>query len=244
MGHKVHPIIYRTQVTSTWHSRWFSKNNYAEFAEQDIRIREYLGKKFKDAHIDAISVERGPKNMTITIQAAKPGFIIGRSGQGLELVRKHIERNILSFTIKVKLNVQELRNPALSAPVVAQSIATEIERRIPFRRVMKQAIEKTMKGGARGVKVAIAGRLNGAEIARTEKLSAGKIPLITLRSDIDYAGVRAHTVYGAIGIKVWIYRGEIFIRKNRFDQSTEKDENTKNRRDKRSRPRQNDIKDS
>ena len=218
MGHKVHPTIHRTQVIYTWHSRWFAKKDYKTYAEQDIRIREYLMKKFKDARIDAISVERGPKNMTITIQAAKPGFIIGRGGQGLDEVRKYIERRILKFTLKVRLNVQELRNPALSAQVVGQSMASDVERRIPFRRVMKQSIERSMKAGAKGIKISMAGRLNGADIARTETLSAGKIPLITLRSDIDYATVRANTIYGVIGIKVWIYQGEVFGRKNRFEQ--------------------------
>jgi small subunit ribosomal protein S3 len=230
MGHKVHPTIHRTQVIYTWHSRWFSRKKYAQFAEQDITIREYLSKKFKDARIDAISVERGPKNMTITILAAKPGFIIGRGGKGLDEVRKYIETRILKFTLKVKLNVQELRSPALSAEVVGQSAAADVERRIAFRRVMKQAIDRTMKAGAQGIKISMAGRLNGAEIARTETLSAGKIPLITLRSDIDYSHVEANTVYGVIGIKTWIYRGEVFGRKDRFDQGEEKPQRRKPRR--------------
>ncbi len=234
MGHKVHPTSHRMQVIYTWHSRWFSKKKYALFAQQDVKIREYLSGKFKDAHIDAISIGRGPKNMEIKIQAAKPGFIIGRGGKGLDEVRKYIERKILKFSLKVKLNVLELRSPALSAPVMAQSMATEVERRIPFRRVMKQGIERTMKAGAKGIKVSMAGRLNGAEIARTETLSAGKIPLITLRSDIDYATVKAHTVYGVIGIKVWIYNGEVFGRKDRFDQSQEATG------DKKRSPRRND----
>ena len=214
MGHKVHPRIHRTQVIYTWDSRWFGKKKYARFAEQDIRIREFLLKKFKDANIDAIAVERGPKNMTVTILAAKPGFIIGRGGQGLDLVRKHIEKKFLQMTLKVKLNVQEVRSPSLSASVVAQNVSSEIERRMPFRRVMKQAIDKVVKAGAQGVKIRMAGRLNGVEIARTETLSSGKVPLITLRSDVDYGFVEAHTTYGKIGIKVWIYRGEVFGRKD------------------------------
>lgn len=216
MGHKVHPIIHRMQVTSTWDSRWFSKKKYAKYAEQDIRIREFLMKKFKDAHIDAIGVERGPKNMTITILAAKPGYIIGRGGQGLELVRKHIERKFLQMSLKVRLNIQEVRSPALSASVVAQTIASDIERRIPFRRVMKHTIDRVMKAGAKGVKISLAGRLNGVEIARNEKLFAGKVPLITLRSRVDYARVGAHTTYGQIGVKVWIYHGEVFNRHDKF----------------------------
>ncbi len=216
MGHKVHPIIHRTQVIYTWDSRWFTKKNYVRYAEEDIRIREFLGKKFKDAHIDAISVERGPKQVTITILAAKPGFIIGRGGQGLDDVRKHIERVFLKMSAKVKLNVQEVRSPALSAQVVAQTIAAETEQRMPFRRSMKQAIERVMKAGGQGVKICMSGRLNGAEIARTEKLAAGKVPLITLRSAVDYARVPAFTMYGKIGIKVWIYHGEVFGRRDKF----------------------------
>jgi small subunit ribosomal protein S3 len=221
MGHKVHPKIHRTQVIYTWDSRWFSRKKYAKYAEQDIRIREYLSKKFKDAHIDSISVERGPKNMTVTIMAAKPGFIIGRGGKGLDDVRKHIERKILQMSLKLKIDVKELRNPASSASVVAQSMATEIERRVRFRRVMKQSIDRVMKAGAQGVKIGLAGRLNGVEISRNETLSAGKVPLITLRSDVDYAFVEAQTTYGKIGIKVWIYRGEIFGRKDSFSSTEE-----------------------
>jgi small subunit ribosomal protein S3 len=216
MGHKVHPKIHRMQVVYTWDSRWFGKNSYAKYAEQDIRIREYLAKKFKEANIDSISVERGPKNMTISISAAKPGFIIGRGGQGLDGVRKHIEKKFLQMGLKVKINVLELPNPSQSATVIAQNMAEEIERRIPFRRVMKQGIERAMKAGALGIKVRMAGRLNGVEIARREKLFAGKIPLITLRSDIDYALVEALTTYGKIGIKVWVYKGEVFGRKDSF----------------------------
>lgn len=216
MGHKVHPKIHRTQVIYTWDSRWFSKNNYALLAQQDLTIREYLMKKFKDAHIDSMSVERGPKSVDITIISAKPGFIIGRSGQGLDEVRKHIERSILKMKGKVKLNVQELKSPALSASVVAQTIASDTEKRIPFRRAMKQTIERVMKAGAQGIKIKMGGRLNGVEIARSETLSKGKIPLITLRSDVDYATVAAYTLYGKIGIKVWIYKGLVFGRKDNF----------------------------
>lgn len=216
MGHKVHPKIHRTQVIYTWDSRWFSKRNYAQFAKEDVCIRTFLMKKFLDAHIDRIGIERGPHQMTVTILAAKPGFIIGRGGKGLEDIRKEIERKILRMRVKVKLNIQEIRSPALSAQVIAQTMASDIERRIPFRRVMKQAVERVMKAGAKGVKITMGGRLNGAEIARTEKMAAGSVPLITLRSDIDYAGVAAYTIYGKIGIKVWICRGEVFGRKDYF----------------------------
>ncbi|HYE60080.1 MAG TPA: 30S ribosomal protein S3, partial [Candidatus Kapabacteria bacterium] len=158
MGHKVHPKIYRTQVIYTWDSRWYSKKNYAKYAEQDVRIRAYLMKKFKDAHIDSIAIERGANAVTITIFAAKPGFIIGRGGQGLEDVKRAIERQFLQMALKVKLNIQEVRSPALSAQIVGQTIVSDIERRIPFRRVMKQTIERVMKAGAKGVKIKMAGR--------------------------------------------------------------------------------------
>jgi len=232
MGHKVHPTIHRTQVIYTWDSKWFSKRYYAKFAEQDIKIRQYLAEKFKDAHIDGISVERGPKNMTVTILAAKPGFIIGRGGQGLDDVRKYIEHKFLQLSLKVKLNIQELRSPALSAAVVAQTVTAEIEKRMPFRRVMKQAIERVMKAGAKGVKIAMAGRLNGVEIARREKLAAGKVPLITLRSDVDYAFTEAQTTYGKIGVKVWVYHGEVFGRKDRFASAITNESETKNKKEK------------
>ena len=216
MGHKVHPKIHRMQVIYTWDSKWFSANKYAKHIEQDIRIREFLGEKFRDAHIDSMGIERGPKNMTITIFAAKPGFIIGRGGKGLEEVRKHIERKFLQMSLKVKLNIKEVKSPALSARVVAQTMANDIEKRMPFRRVIKQSIGRVMMAGAKGVKVKMAGRLNGAEIARGETLSDGTVPLITMRSDVDYAAVEADTIYGKIGIKVWICHGEVFGRKDKF----------------------------
>lgn len=227
MGHKVHPKIHRTQVIYTWDSKWFSKNNYAKLAEQDIRIREFLMKKFKDAHIDAIGIERSPKSLTVNIFAAKPGFIIGRGGKSLDDLRKEIERKFLQMSLRVKLNIKEVRSPALSAFVVAQTMASDIERRIPFRRVMKQTIERVMKAGAKGVKVCMAGRLNGVEIARTEKLSAGTVPLITMRSDVDFALVEANTIYGKIGIKVWICLGEVFGRKDKFTDVVNEDKDNK-----------------
>lgn len=222
MGHKVHPKTYRLQVTETWDSRWFSKSDYSRYAKEDILIRAYLAKQFREAHIDAISIERGPKQLVITILAAKPGYIIGRGGKGLDDVRRHIEHKILSLRVRAKINVREVASPALSAPIVAQTVAEEIQRRLPFRRVMKQTMKRVMDAGARGFKIQLSGRLNGVEIARTEKLSAGTLPLITLRSDVDYAGLKAQTTYGAIGVKIWICHGERFGRKDRF--SAEKSE--------------------
>lgn len=218
MGHKVHPKIHRIPFIFPWDSSWFGRRDvFASFLEQEIKIRELLEKKLKDAGIDAISIERNPKELSVTILAAKPGIVIGRGGQGLEGLRKEIEKKILQFKLKVKLNIVAVSQPALSAPIVAQNAVNEIERRLPFRRVMKQTIEKVMAAGAKGVKIKMSGRLNGVEIARQEKLAAGKMSLITFRSDVDYALAEAHTVYGKIGVKVWIYHGEIFGRKDRFE---------------------------
>jgi small subunit ribosomal protein S3 len=237
MGHKVHPTIHRTPFLFTWDSKWFAKKDQmSSFLKQEVAIREYVAKKFKDGEIDAISVERTPKEVTITILAGKPGVIIGRSGQGLDLVRKHIERNILQFKHKVKLNIQAVRQPALSSMIVAQNAASEIERRIPFRRVMKQALEKVMAAGAQGVKMKMGGRLNGAEIARSEKLAKGKMSLITLRSHVDYGFAEAQTVYGKIGIKVWIYRGESFGRFDRFEKAADAEKDAATNRQRAPRP--------
>ncbi len=227
MGHKVHPKAHRMQVIYTWDSKWFGKNNYAELAQQDIKIREFLTTKFKDAHIDAIGLERSPKNVKVTIFAAKPGFIIGRGGKALDDLRKEIERKFLKMSIRVKLNIKEVRNPALSAAVIAQTCAADIEKRIPFRRIIKQSIERVMKAGAKGVKIGMAGRLNGVEIARSEKLQAGTVPLITMRSDVDYAFVEANTIYGKIGVKVWVCHGEVFGRKDKFADSDEEEKSPK-----------------
>lgn len=228
MGHKVHPIIHRIPTIHFWDSRWIGKKEQLPiFLKQEVAIRKLLTTKLKEAGIDSISIERTPKEVTITILAAKPGFVIGRSGQGLEVIRKEIERNILQFKNRVRLNIQAVEQPALSAQVVAQNAVSEIERRMPFRRVMKQAIERVMAAGAQGVKIKMAGRLNGVEIARREVLAAGKMSLITLRSDVDYAWVEAHTIYGKIGVKVWIYRGEAFGRRDKFAKKENKEETKK-----------------
>lgn len=214
MGHKVHPKIHRMPVLFPWPSRWVATVGYANRVAEDIKIREYLKVKFKDAQIDTIYIERGAKNMTVTIFAGKPGIIIGRGGQGLETVRKEIERKFLHLALKVKLNIQEVSSPSLSAEIIVQSMVRDTEARLPFRRVMKQHMERVMKAGALGVKVHMSGRLNGVEIARSEMLAQGKIPLITLRSNVDYACATAKTLYGSIGIKAWVYKGESF---NRID---------------------------
>ena len=222
MGHKVHPKIYRIPTIYSWDSKWFAKGKSMPlFLEQEVGIRDFLTIKLKESLIDSISIERTPKDLTVYILSAKPGTIIGRGGQGLEDLRRHIERKILQQKLKVKINILEVRNPALSAQIVAQNAAGDIEKRFPFRRVMKQLIERVMSAGAQGVKVCMSGRLNGVEIARTEKLSAGKMSLITLRSDVDYAISEAQTLYGKIGVKVWIYKGEAFSRRDKFAKKEE-----------------------
>lgn len=231
MGHKVHPKIYRMPILFPWDSRWVSTNSgYAKNVKQDVKIRLYILKKFKEAAIDSVLFERGAKNLTITIFAGKPGVIIGRGGQGLDGVKKEIERNFLEMSLKVKLNIQEVKSPSLSARIIAESVVKDTEARMAYRRVIKQHIERVMKAGAQGVKIGMAGRLNGVEIARAEKLSQGKIPLITLRSNVDYSKATAHTMYGTIGVKVWIYKGESFSKVDKLSESaqvSEKKVNTK-----------------
>lgn len=223
MGHKVNPRIHRIPFIFGWDSKWFGrKEQLPQMMEQEVKIRAYLLDKMKDAGIDGISIERTPKEVVVNVLAAKPGVIIGRSGQGLDVMRKDLERKILQFKSKVKINIVAVSSPALSAQIVAQNCASEIERRIPFRRIMKQSIEKVMSAGAQGVKIKMGGRLNGAEIARSEVLGAGKMSLITLRSNVDYALAEANTIYGKIGIKVWIYHGNAFGRRDKFEKREEK----------------------
>jgi small subunit ribosomal protein S3 len=212
MGNKVHPKAFRLAFLTNWDARWFArKNQFSSFLRQDVEIRSFLVVLLKEALVDEIEIERTRQHLTITIYASKPGFIIGRGGSGIEELKKKIRTRFFKGKPPTfQVNIKEVHQPALSAKIVAQQIAFDIEKRLPFRRCMKQAIEKVMKAGALGVKVALAGRLNGAEIARTEKLAQGKIPMHTLRSEIQFARVAAHTTFGAIGIKIWINRGEIF----------------------------------
>lgn len=211
MGHKVNPKVFRLGISQSSPSKWFarSKNELINFLRQDIQIRKFLQKKLKEAHLERIEIERTGKAVIITIIAARPGLIIGRGGAGIEELRKELVKKFLT-TQSVKVNIQEVANPNLSSAVVLQGMIADIEKRIPFRRVMKQTIERVRKAGALGVKVRMSGRLNGVEIARTEILADGKVPLHTLRANIDYSRGAAHTTYGAIGLNVWIYKGEVF----------------------------------
>lgn len=213
MGKKVNPKIFRMGITKTWPSVWFDKGEkYIANIKQDIGIRKHLIKTFKEAGVDKVEIMRSINRIEINIFTAKPGLLIGRGGNGAEDLKKKIHDQFLkNFRMgEINLNIKECNRPNLSAQVTVQGMILEIEKRMPFRKVMKQSLGKIERGGALGAKIVISGRLNGAEIARTEKLVWGKVPLQTLRADIDYARGAAHTTYGAIGIKVWIYKGEVF----------------------------------
>jgi small subunit ribosomal protein S3 len=206
MGQKIHPVGLRLGITRTWDSRWFEKKHYIDWLHEDVAIRKFFTKWMRSASISKIEIERRANQARVIVNTAKPGIIIGKRGVGIEEIRKNLEK----LTGKnVQVNVMEIKTPELDARLVGQNIVDQLEKRIAFRRAMKQAIMRTMKACARGVKVQVSGRLGGAEIARTERNADGKVPLHTLRADIDYAHVEAFTTFGRIGVKVWIYRGEV-----------------------------------
>ena len=216
MGQKVNPTGFRTGVIYTWNSRWYAKKDtYKKYLQQDVKLRTYLEDKFKESAVSKVDIERSAQRVRITIHSAKPGFVIGRGGEGIELVRKELKKKFFASTkIDLEVNVKEVKNPNLDAKLVSELIATALEKRVPFRKAVKQALGQVERAGAKGVKILVAGRLNGAEIARGEKFISGKIPLHTLRADIDYVHTEANTIYGVIGIKVWIYKGEVFKTKD------------------------------
>ncbi len=206
MGQKVNPIGFRLGVNKTWESKWFSKKDYAETLNKDIKIREYLETKLKDAAVASIEIARNKARIDVTINTAKPGVIIGKGGEDIEKLRKDIKKLVGE---DVYVNIVEVKNPDLNAKLVAQNIALQIEARAPFRSAQKRAIRNTMKAGAKGIKTSVSGRLGGAEMARTEGYTEGTVPLHTIRADVDYATAEANTTYGKIGVKVWIYKDEI-----------------------------------
>ncbi len=213
MGHKVHPKAFRLAVTRGWDASWFAakRDAFSALLREDVLIRAFLRKELREALVDRIEIERARGKVTATIHAAKPGIVIGRAGAGIEeLVKKLKQRFYRGRKVNLQLQVREVANPNLSAAVVATQIAFDLEKRMPFRRSMKSAIERVLKSGAEGIKITIGGRLNGAEIARVETLSQGKIPLHNLRADVNFASVQANTIAGAIGVKAWINRGEVF----------------------------------
>lgn len=223
MGHKVHPIGFRLGVIKgweSWQSRWYAENNYKDILAEDFQIRRMINKELSSAHgakVDAgvskIEIERAaPKQVLVKINTAKPGIVIGKSGEKVERLKAHLEAKTQK---RVRVEIVEIRQPELDAYLVGRSICDQLEKRVSFRRAMKQAVQKSMRAGAKGIKVIAGGRLGGAEIARTEKEVEGKVPLHTLRADIDYGLAEAHTTFGVIGVKVWIYRGDILPSRRR-----------------------------
>jgi small subunit ribosomal protein S3 len=216
MGQKIHPVGLRLGITRTWDSRWFEKKNYQAWLHEDVAIRKYFGRMTRAAAISKVEIERRANQARVIVNTGKPGIIIGKRGVGIDEIRRNLEK----LTGKqVQVNVVEIKHPETDARLVGQNIVDQLEKRIAFRRAMKQAIMRTMKAGARGVKVQISGRLGGAEIARRETNHDGKVPLHTLRADIDYAHVEAFTTFGRIGVKVWIYKGEILPDQPRMEQN-------------------------
>ena len=221
MGQKVNPNGIRLGINRTWSSRWFSKSEYSKLLHQDLEIKKYVEQKLKNASISKVNIERAAKKLRISIYSSRPGIIIGKKGADIETLKKRLTQ--LS-KLEVFLDIKEVRKPEVEAKLVAENIATQLEKRVSFRRAMKKAVQSSMRLGAKGVKVLCSGRLGGAEIARTEKYHEGSVPLHTLRSDIDYATAKAETTYGICGIKVWINKGEILNKdpyaseKNQIDQ--------------------------
>jgi len=211
MGQKVNPIGIRLGITRDWTSKWYAATrNFPSFVYTDFVVRELLKKKLSEASVSRIQIERAARKVNITIHTARPGVVIGKKGEDIEKLRGQVAKLVKMPVVDVRINIAEIRKPELDALLVAESIAQQLERRVMFRRAMKRAVTNTMRIGALGIKVRISGRLNGAEIARTEWSREGRIPLHTFRADIDYGLAEAKTTYGIIGIKVWIFKGEVF----------------------------------
>ena len=206
MGQKVNPHGIRLGIVKTWDAKWYADKDYAENLHEDIKIRAFLKDSLKIAGVSRIETERSKNRLKLTIHTAKPGMVIGRGGSGIEQIKEGLKK----YTEKhVDINIAEIKQPDMDSTLVAENIAGQLERRIAFRRAMKQAVGRTMRMGAKGIKIMVSGRLGGAEIARKESYREGSIPLHTLRADIDYGTAEAHTTYGRIGIKVWIFKGEV-----------------------------------
>jgi len=206
MGQKVNPTGIRLGITESWKSMWFAHNEYADYLNADLKVRDFLTKKLAGASVSRIQIDRPARNAKIAIYAARPGVIIGKKGNDVETLRNEVSK---IMNVPVHITIEEIRKPELDAKLVAESIAQQLEKRIMFRRAMKKAMQSAMKSGAEGIKVQLGGRLGGAEIARTEWAREGRVPLHTFRANIDYATANAKTTYGIIGVKVWIYKGEV-----------------------------------
>ncbi|NOZ07460.1 MAG: 30S ribosomal protein S3 [FCB group bacterium] len=213
MGQKTNPIGYRLGINKTWSSIWFDEKDFAEKLHEDIILRNYIVNRFRQAAVGDVQISRTPKKVIVTIFTARPGIVIGRSGSEVESLKKEL-KNIIGYGVQV--NISEIKRPGLNAKLVGQNIAQQLEKKVSYRRAVKKAIQSTMTMGAQGIRVQVAGRLSGAEIARRETFREGRVPLHTLRADIDYALVESNTTYGIIGVKVWIYHGEVRNKKNRM----------------------------
>ena len=210
MGQKVHPIGIRLGITKDWASKWYADSKtFPQYIATDHKIRKFIKAKLKDASVSRISIERPARKAHITIHTARPGIVIGKKGEDIEKLRREVSRMLGMPLGDVRINIAEIRKPELDAQLVAEGIAQQLERRVMFRRAMKRAVTNTMRLGAEGIKVKVGGRLNGAEIARSEWYREGRVPLHTLRADIDYAQVPAFTTYGVVGVKCWIFNGEV-----------------------------------
>ncbi|MBS7577054.1 MULTISPECIES: 30S ribosomal protein S3 [unclassified Enterococcus] len=206
MGQKVHPIGMRVGIIRDWEAKWYADKEYADYLHEDLKIRKYIQTNLADASISTIEIERAVNKVNVSLHTAKPGMVIGKGGSNVESLRK----NLNQLTGKqVHINIVEIKKPDLDAHLVGEGIARQLENRVAFRRAQKQAIQRTMRSGAKGIKTQVSGRLNGADIARAEGYSEGTVPLHTLRADIDYAWEEADTTYGKLGVKIWIYRGEV-----------------------------------
>jgi small subunit ribosomal protein S3 len=211
MGQKVHPIGFRLGIAADWSSKWYAEgHDYSRFLVSDVKVREYLKRRLSQASVSRIQIARSAGNVLITIHTARPGIVIGKKGEDIEKLRHKVARMIGLPIQNIKLNIEEIRKPEIDAQLVAESITQQLERRIMFRRAMKRSVGNAMRLGALGVKIKVGGRLNGAEIARSEWYREGRVPLHTLRADIDYGFAEAKTTYGILGVKVWIFKGEVF----------------------------------
>ncbi|RLA15401.1 MAG: 30S ribosomal protein S3 [Gammaproteobacteria bacterium] len=211
MGQKVHPTGFRLGISTDWTSKWYAdSSDFADFLAEDLKIREFLRNKLSQAGVSRIQISRPAKAVSVTIHSARPGIIIGKKGEDIEKLRVEVASLVSAHINNVKINIEEIRKPELDAQLVAENVASQLERRVMFRRAMRRSVTNAMRIGAEGIKINVSGRLNGAEIARNEWYREGRVPLHTLRANVDYGFAEALTTYGILGVKVWIYKGEVF----------------------------------
>ncbi len=216
MGQKVHPTGFRLGIATDWTSKWYADSDqFADFLAEDLKIRDFLKRKLAQASVSRIQISRPAKSVAVTIHTARPGIIIGKKGEDIEKLRIEVASLVSVHLNNVKINIEEIRKPELDAQLVAENIASQLERRVMFRRAMRRSVTNAMRLGAEGIKINVSGRLNGAEIARNEWYREGRVPLHTLRADVDYGFAEALTTYGILGVKVWVYKGEVFDLENR-----------------------------